>query len=507
MIPYDTIEARSHCGLDHGRHGTLGAFQSPIRTVGVDLVAREFRLSQFTGNKNRAPAPVHLFGVPVGLLQGENKDFLEHFDNVVVSVIVIVQQNYPIKGDQLFPFQDFRFRSDRGLRHSLPPVSAISRQNGYGMHAPVYLDHQATTPVDPRVLDAMLPWFTTKFGNAASRSHRFGWEAETAVDQARTRIAALAGATAREIVFTSGATESNNLAIKGIGARHIVTMATEHKSVLDPVWRLGIPVTVLTPRPDGLVDLDQLNEAILPETGLVSIMFANNEIGTIQPVREIGSICRAKGVPFHCDAAQAFGKIPIDAEGDGIDLLSVSAHKMYGPKGVGALYVRRRKVRLTAQMDGGGHEAGMRSGTLNVPGIVGFGEACAIAAAEMDEETKRLCSLRDRLLDALRAGVDGLQVNGTMEHRLPGNLNVSFSGTASEALLMSLPEIALSAGSACSSASVEPSHVLRAIGVSPDLARGSVRFGLGRFNTEEEIDYTASRVVAAVTRLRALAPA
>jgi cysteine desulfurase len=375
------------------------------------------------------------------------------------------------------------------------------------MHAPVYLDHHATTPVDPRVLEAMLPWFGPKFGNAASRSHRFGWEADTAVDHARKRIAALAGAAPRDIVFTSGATESNNLAIKGIGARHIVTMATEHKAVLDPVKRLGIPVTILAPRPDGRIDLDQLRAAIGPETGLVSVMYANNEIGTVQPVREIAAICRERGVPFHCDAAQAFGKIPIDVDADGIDLMSLSAHKMYGPKGAGALYVRRRKVRLTAEMDGGGHEAGMRSGTLNVPGIAGFGEACAIAAAEMAAEGERLRALRDRLLATLQEGIDGLRINGAMEHRLPGNLNVSFPGIDAEALLMSLPDLALSTGSACSSAAVEPSHVLRAIGVPPDLAHGSVRFGLGRFNTEEEIDYAASRVLEAVKRLRALAPA
>jgi cysteine desulfurase len=375
------------------------------------------------------------------------------------------------------------------------------------MRPPIYLDHHATTPVDPRVLEAMLPWFGAKFGNAASRSHRFGWEAETAVDQARKRIASLIGATAREIVFTSGATESNNLAIKGIGARHIVTMATEHKAVLDPVNRLGVPATILAPRPDGRIDLDQLREAIRPETGLVSILYANNEIGTIQPVREIGAICREKGVPFHCDAAQALGKLRIDVEADGIDLMSLSAHKMYGPKGAGALYVRRRKVRLTSQMDGGGHEFGIRSGTLNVPGIVGFGAACALADAEMAAESERLGALRDRLLAALEGGIDGLTVNGSMDHRLPGNLNVSFPGIDAEALLMSLPEIALSTGSACSSATVEPSHVLRAIGVPPDLAHASVRFGLGRFNTEEEIDYSASRLVTSVKRLRALAPA
>ena len=472
----------------------------------MDLIAGELGFPQFASDQHGAPAPVHFFSVPVSLLQSENKDLLEHFNDVVVGVVIVVQKNHPIKGDQLFPFQDFRFRSDGRLRHSLPPVSAISRQNGYGMHPPVYLDNQATTPVDPRVFEAMVPWFTAKFGNAASRSHRFGWEAETAVDQARKRVAALAGATAREIVFTSGATESNNLAIRGIGARHIVTMGTEHKAVLDPVKRLGIPVTILPPRPDGLIDLDQLRDAILPETGLVSVMYANNEIGTVQPVREIGAICREKGVPFHCDAAQAFGKIPVNVEEDGIDLMSLSAHKMYGPKGVGALYVRRRAVRLTAQMDGGGHEFGMRSGTLNVPGIVGFGEACAIAAAGMDAEAERLCGLRYRLLAALRSGIDGMRVNGTMKDRLPGNLNVSFPGISADALLMTLPEIALSTGSACSSATVEPSHVLRAIGVPPDLAHGSVRFGLGRFNTEEEVDYAVSRIVAAVDRLRALAP-
>ena len=375
------------------------------------------------------------------------------------------------------------------------------------MRPPIYLDHHATTPVDPRVLEAMLPWFGPKFGNAASRSHRFGWEAETAVDQARKRIAALAGAAPRDIVFTSGATESNNLAIKGIGARHIVTMATEHRAVLDPVKRLGVPVTILAPQPDGRINLEMLRDAILPETGLVSIMFANNEIGTVQPVREIGAICRERGVPFHCDAAQAFGKIPVDVEADGIDLMSLSAHKMYGPKGVGALYVRRRKLRLTAQMDGGGHESGMRSGTLNVPAIVGFGEACSIAATEMQTEGERLELLRDRLVHAIAAGLEGVHINGGMEHRLPGNLNVAFDGIDAEALLMSLPEVALSTGSACSSATVEPSHVLRAIGLSPGLAHGSVRFGLGRFNTEEEIDYAAARLVQSVNRLRSLTPA
>jgi cysteine desulfurase len=375
------------------------------------------------------------------------------------------------------------------------------------MHPPVYLDHHATTPVDPRVLEAMLPWFGPKFGNAASRTHRFGWEAEKAVERARRRVAELAGAEPREIVFTSGATEANNLAIKGVGARHIVTMSTEHRAVLDPVQKLGCPATILEPLPDGRIDLDALRAAIRPETGLVSVMAANNEIGTLQPLAEIGAICRERGVPFHCDAAQAFGKIPVDVDAASIDLLSLSAHKLYGPKGVGALYVRRRRVRLSAQMDGGGHEFGMRSGTLNVPGIVGFGEACAIAAVEMENEAVRVGALRDRLHRALAASLDGIRVNGSTEHRLPGNLNVSFCGIDAEALLMSMPEIALSTGSACSSATVEPSHVLRAIGLSEDLARAAVRFGLGRFNTEEEIDYAAGRICEVVSRLRNLTPA
>ncbi len=374
------------------------------------------------------------------------------------------------------------------------------------MRQPIYLDHHATTPVDPRVLEAMLPWFGPKFGNAASRTHRFGWEAEKAVELARRRIAELAGAEPREIVFTSGATESNNLAIKGAGARHIVTVSTEHKAVLDPVKRLGCPAAILSPQRDGRIDPDALRAAIRPETGLVSVMAANNEIGTLQPLAEIGAICRERGVLFHCDAAQAFGRIPLDVEAAGIDLLSVSAHKMYGPKGVGALYVRRRRVRLSPLIDGGGHEFGMRSGTLNVPGIVGFGEACGIAAAGMESEAVRIGALRDRLLRGLEASIGGIRVNGSMEHRLPGNLNVSFSGIDAEALLMSMPELALSTGSACSSAAVEPSHVLRAIGLSEELARSAVRFGLGRFNTEEEIEYAAGRICEAVARLRNLTP-
>jgi len=373
------------------------------------------------------------------------------------------------------------------------------------MRRTVYLDYHATTPADPRVVEAMLPYFGDKFGNAASRAHSFGWEAEKAVDLARQRIAGLAGAKPRDVVFTSGATESNNLAIKGSGAAHIVTMETEHKSVLEPPKRLGCRVTVLPPRPDGLVDLDRLRESIGSEPTLVSVMCANNEIGTVQPIREIGAICRERGALFHSDAAQAYGKVPIDVEADGVDLLSITAHKMYGPKGVGALCIRRRRARLQPQIDGGGHEGGMRSGTLNVPGIVGFGEAATIASKEMPDEAERLRQLRDRLLRALSNEVD-VTVNGTMDHRLPGNLNVRISGVKADALLLNVPEIAFSTGSACTSASVEPSHVLRAIGLSTEAALSSVRFGLGRFTTQEEIDWSAGRIVEAVKRLRALAP-
>jgi len=386
------------------------------------------------------------------------------------------------------------------------------------MRKPVYLDCHATTPLDPRALEAMLPFLGENFGNAASRSHAFGWAAEKAVDRARLQVAELAGAAPREIVFTSGATESVNLAIKGAlqayrsrGA-HIVTVATEHRAVLDTVRRLrdsGTEAAVLPPGPDGLLDLARLREAIRPDTVLVSVMAANNEIGVIQPVREIGAICREKGVLFHCDAAQAFGKVALDVNRDNLDLMSLSAHKMYGPKGVGALYVRRRdpRVLLQAQIDGGGHEFGMRSGTLNVPAIVGFGEACAICAREMAAEAARVGELRDRLGAALESELDGTRVNGSIGHRLPGNLNMSFSGVDAEALLTSLPGIALSTGSACSSAAVEPSHVLRALGLNERAARSSVRFGLGRFNTADEIDYAADAVIQAVRNLRALAPA
>jgi cysteine desulfurase len=377
------------------------------------------------------------------------------------------------------------------------------------------MDHHATTPVDPRVLEAMLPYFGARFGNAASRSHALGWEAEKAVDLARKRVAALAGAGPREIVFTSGATESNNLAIKGVmeayrpKGNHVITMATEHPSVLDTVRHLerqGCAVTVLPPERDGLLPLERLRAAIRPETVLVSVMYANNEIGVIQPVREIGAICRERGALYHCDAVQALGKIPLDVERDHIDLMSASAHKLYGPKGVGALYVRRRnpRVQVVAQMDGGGHEFGMRSGTLNVPGIVGFGEACAICAEEMAEEAARIGALRDQLRKRLEAALERVRGNGSMTHRLPGNLHMTFEGVDGDALLTSLPDIAVSAASACSSARVEASHVLASIG-APEGA--SLRFGLGRFNTPEEVDYVADRVIEAVRKLRALAPA
>ncbi len=379
----------------------------------------------------------------------------------------------------------------------------------------IYLDHHATTPVDPRVLDAMLPYFTDKPGNAASRSHSFGWEASSAVERARGQIARLAGAEPRDIVFTSGATESNNLALQGAafaagasgGTRaHLVTVATEHKAVLDTIRHLeatGLRATILPPEPDGLLDLDRLRAAILPETILVSVMYANNEIGAIQPIAAIGAICRERRVLFHCDAAQAFGKIAVDVNADAIDLLSVSAHKMYGPKGIGALYVRRG-VKLAPQIYGGGHESGLRSGTLNVPAIVGFGEACELAAEEMEQDALRIRGLRDRLYSLIQAA-GGLRINGGMEHRLPGNLNVSFAGVDGDALLTAIPEIAVSAGSACTSGS-DSSYVLEALGTPSEFRDCTVRFGIGRGNTAEEIDYAGARICAAVAELRAMSP-
>jgi cysteine desulfurase len=385
------------------------------------------------------------------------------------------------------------------------------------MKTPIYLDNHATTPVDPRVLDAMLPYFTENFGNAASRNHEFGWVAEQAVDKARKQIADLIGATAREIIFTSGATESDNLAIKGIAemyaekGNHIITAATEHKAVLDTCKKLeknGYRVTYLPVKGDGLIDLDMLRESITDKTILVTIMYANNEIGVVQPVAEIGKICRERGVIFHTDAVQAIGKIPVDVNKDNIDMLSISAHKLYGPKGVGALYVRRKnpRVQLTAQMDGGGHERGMRSGTLNVTGIIGLGEACAIAQKEMPEETKRLQYLRDKLRAKLEAGLDEVYVNGSWEHRLPHSLNMSFAYVEGESLLMGINDVAVSSGSACTSATLEPSYVLKALGLGDDIAHSSIRFGIGRFNTEEQIDYVADKLVHVVKKLRELSP-
>jgi cysteine desulfurase len=386
------------------------------------------------------------------------------------------------------------------------------------MKTPIYLDNHATTRVDPRVLEAMLPYFTENFGNAASRSHAFGWEAEAAVDRAREQVAKLIhAASPREIVFTSGATESDNLAVKGVAdaykdkGNHIITCATEHKAVLDTCKVLdkhGFRSTFLPVRSDGTMDLDRLRDTISAETILVSLMAANNEIGVIHPLKEIGRIAKEKKVLFHTDATQAVGKLPIQVGEMGIDLLSLTAHKMYGPKGVGALYVRANnpKVKLTAGIDGGGHERGMRSGTLNVPGIVGLGAACALAQKEMAAEGERLVALRERLKNGILAELDEVYVNGHPTERLPGNMNMSFAYVEGESLLMALKEIAVSTGSACTSASLEPSHVLRALGVPDELAHTSIRFGLGRFNTREEIDYTVGRVVTEVKRLRALSP-
>jgi cysteine desulfurase len=386
------------------------------------------------------------------------------------------------------------------------------------MKTPLYLDNHSTTPLDPKVLEAMLPYFTEKYGNAASRNHCFGWEAEAAVDEARERIARLIhAASPKEIIFTSGATESDNLAIKGIAEAyrekgdHIITCATEHRAVLDSckaLVRRGWRVTYLPVDPNGLVDVDQISRAITGKTILISIMAANNEIGTIHPLKEIGQLVKEKEIIFHCDAAQAVGKVPINVEQMGIDLLSISAHKMYGPKGVGVLYVRAKgpRVRLDPIIDGGGHERGWRSGTLNVPAIVGFGKACQIAQEELPREAERLIELREKLKDGILSRLDEVRVNGHMDQRLPGNMNMSFAYVEGESLMMALKEIALSAGSACTSASLEPSHVLRALGLEENLVHSSIRFGLGRFNTAEEVDYTIERVVQEVSRLRALSP-
>jgi cysteine desulfurase len=382
---------------------------------------------------------------------------------------------------------------------------------------PIYMDNHATTRTDPRVLQAMLPYFCDSYGNAASRNHEYGWVAEQAVEQARAQIAKLIGASAKEIVFTSGATESDNLAIKGVAEMyrekgdHIITQATEHKAVLDSCKRLekhGFRVTWLPVQKDGRIDLDELKRAMDDKTILVTIMAANNEIGVLQPIREIGALCHERGVLFHSDAVQAIGKVPFNVIADNVDIASISAHKFYGPKGVGALYVRRKnpRVQLVAQIDGGGHERGMRSGTLNVPGIVGLGKACEIAGAEMVEEAVKLSALRDRLKAAIMGQLDEVYINGSMEYRLPGNLNLSFAYVEGESLLMGINDVAVSSGSACTSATLEPSYVLKALGAGDDLAHSSIRFGIGRFNTEAEVDYVAKRVVETVQRLRELSP-
>jgi cysteine desulfurase len=382
---------------------------------------------------------------------------------------------------------------------------------------PIYLDNNATTPMDPRVLEAMTPYFLEHFGNAASRNHPFGWEAEEAVDYAREQVAKLIGADPKEIIFTSGATEGDNLAIKGVyemyasKGNHIITATTEHKAVLDTckhIEKLGGEVTYLQVKPDGLIDLKELEAAIKPTTILIAIMYANNEIGTIQPIKEISAIARKNGVLLFTDATQAVGKIPVDVNKDGIDLMAFSAHKMYGPKGVGALYVRRKnpRVKVTAQMDGGGHERGMRSGTLNVPGIVGFGKACEICMQDMEEDTKRISKLRDHLETELLK-LEEAYVNGSREHRLPHVANISFKHVEGEGLLMGFNKnIALSSGSACTSASLEPSYVLKALGLGDDLAHSSLRFGLGRFTTDEQIDYTIKAISETVLKLREMSP-
>jgi cysteine desulfurase len=382
---------------------------------------------------------------------------------------------------------------------------------------PIYMDNHATTPMDPRVLEEMLPYFVERFGNAASRNHEFGWVAEQAVEQSRERIAKLIGATSKEIIFTSGATESNNLAIKGVAemykekGNHIITQVTEHKAVLDTCKRLekyGYRVTYLPVQKNGQIDLEDLKRAMDDKTILVSIMTANNEIGVLQPIEAIGKLCHERGVLFHTDAVQAIGKVPFNVIEKNVDLASITAHKLYGPKGVGALYVRRKnpRVQLVAQIDGGGHERGMRSGTLNVPSIVGLGAACNIAFNDMAEESKRLAGMRDNLKDQIFAELDEVYINGSTEDRLPGNMNISFAYVEGESLLMGINDIAVSSGSACTSATLEPSYVLKALGAGDDLAHSSIRFGIGRFNTRAEVDYVARRVIDTVKRLRELSP-
>ncbi|MDQ6732885.1 MAG: IscS subfamily cysteine desulfurase [Nitrospirota bacterium] len=386
------------------------------------------------------------------------------------------------------------------------------------MKLPIFMDNHSTTPMDPRVLEAMLPYFVEKFGNSASRNHAFGWEAEEAVENARKQIARLIHADSKEIVFTSGATESDNLAIKGVvemyheKGDHIITSSTEHRAVLDTCKALeskrGVKVTYLPVDKAGMVSPEDVRNAITEKTILITIMMANNEIGTINPIKDIGKVAKEKGILFHCDATQGVGKIPVDVQDMGIDLMSFSAHKLYGPKGIGALYVRKKapRVRIASQMDGGGHERGMRSGTLPVPMIVGFGKAVELCEQEMPTESKRLLAMRDRLQTAITSKLEEVYLNGHPTQRLPNNLNLSFAYVEGESLLMGLKEIALSSGSACTSATLEPSYVLRALGVGSDLAHSSIRFGLGRFNTDEEVDYTAKRIIEVVTKLREMSP-
>jgi cysteine desulfurase len=385
------------------------------------------------------------------------------------------------------------------------------------MKLPIYMDYHATTPVDPRVLEAMMPFFNDKFGNAASRNHPFGWEAEEAVEAARKQVADLVGANAKEIIFTSGATESNNLAIKGVAemyrekGNHVITCVTEHKAVIDTCKKLekqGLRVTYLPVQKDGRISLDELRASITAKTILITIMTANNEIGVIQPIAEIGAIAKEKGILFHTDAVQAVGKVPFDVTALKVDLASISAHKIYGPKGVGALYVRRRnpRVLLAEQISGGGHERGMRSGTLNVTGIVGLGKAAELCRLDMQKDTERLGKLRDRLNERLHKNLDEIYINGSMEHRLPHNLNISFAYVEGESLLMGINDVAVSSGSACTSASLEPSYVLKALGAGDDLAHSSIRFGLGRWTTEEEVDYVIDKLTKVVRRLREMSP-
>jgi cysteine desulfurase len=381
---------------------------------------------------------------------------------------------------------------------------------------PLYFDYQATTPCDPRVVEAMIPYFTEKFGNPHSRTHMYGWESEEAVEQAREQVAAIIGADAKEVIFTSGATESNNLAIKGVASfykdkkNHVITCVTEHKCVLDSCRHLeleGFEITYLPVQNNGLIDLNELKAAITEKTAIVSIMAVNNEIGVIQPLAEIGAICRERGVFFHTDAAQAVGKIPLDVEAMKIDLMSISGHKIYGPKGIGALYVRRKpRVRLVPMINGGGQERGLRSGTVPTPLCVGLGEACAIAKREMGAEAERLRSLRDRLLKGVTDQLPEIYLNGDLESRIPGNLNISFAYVEGEGLMMGIKELAVSSGSACTSASLEPSYVLRALGVDVEMAHTSIRLGLGRFTTQEEVDFAVEHLVEAVTRLREMSP-